>query len=242
MNSEITLEINSYKHNILRYEYGFYRNIDCKGRPTTGILGGNIYVEMESDSSNAVLEMLLADMDRPLQSFFLRSEPIPVFGRIIHTKDDMMFREIAFDEAYLYYHEESMSAEGNAPMITRFLISPTRLDINRTIRLDRRINTTDGFWWEEYKEDEFVKTVRICDNTPLIIDAFWIDKSGNKCREFPIGQSVKLHIQLAEFTAGDYLKFDFKDEAGEGVHYASVSGTVDKDGFVIIENFELKKK
>ena len=28
MNSEITLEINSYKHNILRYEYGFYRNID----------------------------------------------------------------------------------------------------------------------------------------------------------------------------------------------------------------------
>ena len=50
MNSEITLEINSYKHNILRYEYGFYRNIDCKGRPTTGILGGNIYVEMESDS------------------------------------------------------------------------------------------------------------------------------------------------------------------------------------------------
>lgn len=135
-----------------------------------------------------------------------------------------------------------MSAEGNAPMITRFLISPTRLDINRTIRLDRRMDTTDGFWWEEYKEDEFVKTVRICDNTPLIIDAFWIDKSGNKCREFPIGQSVKLHIQLAEFTAGDYLKFDFKDEAGEGVHHASVSGTVDKDGFVIIENFELKKK
>ena len=28
MNSEITLEINSYKHNILRYQYGFYRNID----------------------------------------------------------------------------------------------------------------------------------------------------------------------------------------------------------------------
>lgn len=53
---------------------------------------------------------------------------------------------------------------------------------------------------------------------------------------------MKLHIQLAEFTAGDYLKFDFKDEAGEGVQHASVSGTVDKDGFVIIENFELKKK
>lgn len=179
MNSEITLEINSYKHNILRYEYGFYRNIDCKGRPTTGILGGNIYVEMESDSSNAVLEMLLADMDRPLQSFFLRSEPIPVFGRIIHTNDDMMFREIAFDEAYLYYHEESMSAEGNAPMITRFLISPTRLDINRTVRMDRRVSTTYGFWWEEYKEEEnsqSVVKINYDNQTIYIIDAYWIDE------------------------------------------------------------------
>ena len=83
---------------------------------------------------------------------------------------------------------------------------------------------------------------RVPDDTKPRKTRFWIDKSGNKCREFPIGQSVKLHIQLAEFTAGDYLKFDFKDEAGEGVHHASVSGTVDKDGFVIIENFELKKK
>lgn len=69
MNSEITLEINSYKHNILRYEYGFCRNIDWKGRPTTGILGGDIYVEMESDSSNDVLEMLLIWTDRFKVSF-----------------------------------------------------------------------------------------------------------------------------------------------------------------------------
>lgn len=95
----------------------------------------------------------------------------------------MMFRELAFDEAYLYYHEESMSAEGNAPMITRFLISPTRLDINRTIRLDRRINTTEGFWWEEYKEDEVKFVVRNTDEKPkLIIDAYWIDENGTKQR------------------------------------------------------------
>ena len=242
MNSEIILEINGYKCNLLKYKYCFSRNIDREGRPVTGVLGGNIYIEMESNGSNCILDMMLVDTDRQRPAFFSHVEHFPVWGKILHSIDDMMFRELAFDEAYLYYHEERMSAEGNAPMITRFLISPTRLDINRTIRLDRRMDTTDGFWWEEYKEDEFVKTVRICDNTPLIIDAFGLINQENKCREFPIGQSVKLHIQLAEFTAGDYLKFDFKDEAGEGVHHASVSGTVDKDGFVIIENFELKKK
>lgn len=66
----------------------------------------------------------------------------------------MMFRELSFDEAYLYCYDEIMNATESSPMLTRFLISPTRLDINRTIRLDRRINTTDGFWWEECKEEE----------------------------------------------------------------------------------------
>ena len=96
---------------------------------------------MESNGSNCILDMMLVDTDRQRPAFFSHAEPFPVWGKILHSIDDMMFRELAFDEAYLYYHEESMSAEGNAPMITRFLISPTRLDINRTIRLDRRINT-----------------------------------------------------------------------------------------------------
>ena len=53
MNTEITLEINGYKRNILRYGYQFFRNTDRKGRPVTGLLGGNIYVEMESDESSS---------------------------------------------------------------------------------------------------------------------------------------------------------------------------------------------
>ena len=242
MNSEIVLEINSYKCNLLRYKYYFSRNTDCKGRPVTGMLGGNIYVELESNGDSSILDMMLVGTDRRHPAFFSHEEPFPVWGKIQHTIDDVMFRELVFDEAYLYCYDELMNATESGPMLTRFLISPTRLDINRTIRLDRRIDTTDGFWWEEYKDEEIVKTIRLCDNTPLIIDAFWIDKSGQKCREFPIEQSVKLHIQLVDYTIGDYLKFDFEDEAGEGVYHASVFGTVDKDGFVIIENFELKKK
>lgn len=156
MNSEIILEINGYKCNLLKYKYCFSRNIDCEGRPVTGVLGGNIYIEMESNGSNCILDMMLVDTDRQRPAFFSHAEHFPVWGKILHSIDDMMFRELAFDEAYLYYHEESMSAEGKAPMITRFLISPTRLDINRTIRLDRRINTTDGFWWEEYKEENII--------------------------------------------------------------------------------------
>ena len=99
MNTQITLEINGYKRNVLRYEYGFNRNTDYKGRPTTGVLGGDIYVEMESDEGCEVLDMMLVDIGKPYLCFFFRSEPIPVSGKIRHNIDDMMFREIAFDEA-----------------------------------------------------------------------------------------------------------------------------------------------
>lgn len=121
MNTEITLEINGYKRNILRYGYQFFRNTDRKGRPVTGLLGGNIYVEMESDESSDVLEMMLADMNKPRPCFFFRPEPVPVWGKIRHTVDDMMFRELAFDEAYIYYYGETMDATGANPMLTRFL-------------------------------------------------------------------------------------------------------------------------
>lgn len=233
MNTRISLEINGHKKDILRYNYCFHRNIDCKGRPTTGILGGDIYVEMESDSSNAILEMLLADMGRPRQSFFLRVESIPVFGRIIHTKDDMMFREIVFDEAYLFYHEESMSAEGNAPMITRFLISPTQLDINRTVRMDRRIGTTDGFWWEEYKEENIIYTPTqsaITLKTEVaeieIVTPLLINKYTNK-KGFEYNQSYKLKVK--SYTNGiPESKHEIKWE------YSYISN----NGDVVIGTFE----
>lgn len=154
MNSEIILEINGYKCNLLKYKYCFSRNIDREGRPVTGVLGGNIYIEMESNGSNCILDMMLVDTDRQRPAFFSHAEPFPVWGKILHSIDDMMFRELSFDEAYLYCYDEIMNATESSPMLTRFLISPTRLDINRTIRLDRRINTTDGFWWEECKEEE----------------------------------------------------------------------------------------
>lgn len=241
MNTRISLEINGNKKDILRYNYCFHRNIDCKGRPTTGILGGDIYVEMESDSSNAILEMLLADMVRPRQSFFLRVESIPVFGRIIHTKDDMMFREITFEEAYLYYHKESMSAEGNVPMITRFLISPTRFDINRTIRIDRRIGTTNGFWWEEYKDEESSQhVVKISDDNHsiYIIDAYWIDENGMKQRCLNVEKPVTLYIKVDTPVVGKLVELSFEDKDSE-LSTVKYSGKINKEGIIIIDNFKM---
>jgi hypothetical protein len=203
MNSEITLEINGYRRDILRYNYRFSRNTDLKGRPTTGVLGGSIYVEMESDGDSSILDMMLVDMNKPRPSFFFRAEPAVVSGRIRHTKDEMMLRELVFDEAYISCYGETMNATGSSPMITHFLISPTRLDINRTIRLDRRIKTTYGFWWEEYKEEEKTPAKVVSYSPPLLL----VTSVKGKDTALP---SEKIKYQVTGYNLSDVSKNDRK--------------------------------
>ena len=152
-----------------------------------------------------------------------------------------MFREIAFDEAYLYYHEESMSAEGNAPMITRFLISPTRLDINRTVRMDRRVSTTYGFWWEEYKEEEVKFIVRNTDEKPkLIIDAYWIDEDGTKQRTSFPDVPFTLYVQVENPVAGENVDLNFKFEESGVYRCSKHSGIINNDGIIVLNNFKFE--
>lgn len=241
MNSEIILEINGYKCNLLKYKYCFSRNIDREGRPVTGVLGGNIYIEMESNGSNCILDMMLVDTDRQRSAFFSHAEPFPVWGKILHSIDDMMFRELAFDEAYLYCYDEIMNATESSPMLTRFLISPTRLDINRTIRLDRRMDTTDGFWWEEYKEEEsFQSVVKInYDNqTIYIIDAYWIDENGMKQRCLNVEKPVTLYIKVDNPVVGKLVELSFEDKDSE-LSTVRYSGKINKEGIIIIDKFKM---
>lgn len=81
MNSEIILEINGYKCNLLKYKYCFSRNIDRKGRPVTGMLGGNIYIEMESNGSNCILDMMLAGADKSRSVFSFVPKPLLSGGK-----------------------------------------------------------------------------------------------------------------------------------------------------------------
>ena len=241
MNSTIILSINGYKRSILRYNYSFSRKVDCKGRPTTGLQGGDIDIEMESDGDSSILDMMLADMNKPCQAFFFRNEPIPVSGKIQHIKDDMMFRELAFDEAYLYSYGEKMTAEGSEPMTTRFLISPTRLDINRTIRLDRRIDTTYGFWWEEYKEEEAKFIIEAKDKQPIsIVDAYWIDEDGTEHRSSFPDVSFTLYVQVKNPVVGERIDLNFKFEDSGVYKCAKYSGVINADGVIVLDNFKFE--
>ncbi len=140
----VTLKIHNEEYNILRLTYGFHRRTDTKGRPSTGMLGGHIFLQLESAPHTHLLEQML-----------IKTLP-PVAGslEIVEGEDEICVRKIAFQDAYLYQHQEELWTDSSLPMLTTLAITPLRLDINHTVRLDRRWPQTYGFWWDVYKPQE----------------------------------------------------------------------------------------
>jgi len=201
MASEILLEINGHTYHALRFCYEFYRYTDVKGKPVTGLEGGDIHVVLESNADNSLLETMLSDKSRqvPYHSW-PDFEPAPICGKIQLIRDDVeVFRELVFEEGYIYRYHESMTADG-FPMSILLSISTMRLDINRNVRLDRRLLTTYGFGWAKYKDFQQKKNSVISAVTQTEVAEIEIitplstnNYTNSKGLEF--GQSYKLKVK-----------------------------------------------
>ena len=56
----------------------------------------------------------------------------------------------------------------------------------------------------------------IADPNVHLNDTYWINLNGEKCREFPIGETIKLYIVLGNYNVGQTVQFSFEaDLEGE---------------------------
>ena len=138
------LTIAGYTFDVLRCRYSFRRTVDAKGWPRTGMYGGEILVELESSDDTLLLE------------YFLTKEPKPIQGslEVWDDTEQTPIRTLEWSKAYIYAIGEAMQRHAALPMTLTLAITPLRLDINRTLRIDRRWPQTYGFRWEEYEPEE----------------------------------------------------------------------------------------
>lgn len=226
------LTINNSEYDILRMNQNYQRDTDAKGRPCSVYYGGEILVEVES-TGNSELFRLMTHKEMP-----------PVSGKIevFSGDDEMCVRRIEFKEAYLYAYKEALQCASSLPMITSIAISPLRLDYNNNmLRLDRKWPRAPH-GWQKYEPEE-VKYAKVASTEEKknmkITDAYWIDKNNKKQRNLLTDYPVKLYIVLEEYTSGAEATFHFEDVDNEGWEAADYSGTIDKDGVVEIDNFQL---
>lgn len=158
--TKITLTIEDKQFDILHFNYYFCRDTDTKGRPCSRYYGGMLFIEMESLPENYLMSRLV--------SF----EQMLVSGKIeVWAKGgEQCIRRIEFEKAYICHHQEEMNSYQPLPMLTTISISPLRLDINKKVRIDRRISDTNNGCWDKYvppkeekskqeKEEIYVKYV-----------------------------------------------------------------------------------
>lgn len=168
MASELTLEINGRKRDILRYNYRFHREIRYN-RPVDSIWGGEICVEMTSDGDTYFLEMLMAEKEVVKESANSTRKtftvPAAVSGKIQFIKENEIFRELSFQEAYVVFYGERMSSIGPKSMSTFLVISPMKIEVNKRVMMVKRQDTGINLGWVQ-KVEENLKPTPVAPYTP----------------------------------------------------------------------------
>ena len=172
--------------------YGLHRRTDIKGRPETGLLGGKFIVELESDESSYLHDLLFRN--------------IPFSGRLeFRNGDGEIVRNLVWEKAYICSISEKLDILSGQPMTLTVCITPLRMDINRLIRLDRRSPQVYGFWWEEYKEEE-VKQAPV-EQEEKEEKKLLIEKIEGEKEAFP-GQKIKYKVIRYNKSDGEVTQKD----------------------------------
>jgi|SRR5690606_10876617 len=119
MSFKAKLTFSGKEYDVIHCSYSLYRDVDMKGRPTSGVYGGRIDVEIESNDDTSIIEKMVNNQFKPVD------------GTITIKKrdEDAKMKEIAFNEAYIVSYSESIHAYTDSPMTLSFQISAKQIKI-----------------------------------------------------------------------------------------------------------------
>lgn len=112
-----TLQLASKEYDVLQCSFSLNRDVDAKGRPSSGVYGGTIHVEIESTEDTSVIESMVNSQFKPFS------------GKIIikKTDEDAKMKELFFSNGFIIQYNEGINVVGNHPMTLSFVISAQTL-------------------------------------------------------------------------------------------------------------------
>src|SRR5580698_6825409 len=114
-----TISLGAKTFDVLQCSYALNRDVDAKGRPSSGVYGGTVQIEVESTEDTSVIESMVNNQYKPMSGTitFKKSE------------EDSKMKELSFEDAYIIQYNEGLNIIGNAPMTLSFVISARTLKI-----------------------------------------------------------------------------------------------------------------
>jgi hypothetical protein len=113
------LKMASKEYDVLACSYVLNRDVDHKGRPSSGVYGGTIDVEIESTEDTSIVEAMVNNQFKPLAGSVLFKK----------SEEDAKMKELTFEDAYIVKYAEGINIVGNDPMKLRFTISARKLKL-----------------------------------------------------------------------------------------------------------------
>ncbi|SHL17594.1 hypothetical protein SAMN05444266_102316 [Chitinophaga jiangningensis] len=113
------IQLGSKEYDVLQCSFSLNRDVDAKGRPSSGVYGGTIHVEVESTEDTSVIESMVNNQYKPFS------------GKIIikKTDEDAKMKELTFSDSYIIQYNEGINVVGNHPMTLSFVISARTLKL-----------------------------------------------------------------------------------------------------------------
>lgn len=113
------LNFSGKEYDVLHCAYSLNRDVDAKGRPSSGVYGGTIDIEIESTEDTSVVEAMVNNQYKPLTGTLV----------IKKTEEDAKMKELHFEDGYIVKFAEGINVTGDHPMTLKFQISARRLKL-----------------------------------------------------------------------------------------------------------------
>ncbi len=110
------LSFEGKEYDVLQCNYSFHRDVDLKGRPSSNVYGGSIFLEVESTEDTTILAQMVNQFK-------------PNSGTLTFNKGDeeAKMKELTWENGYVIKYDESLDVVGRDPMKIRFEISAEKI-------------------------------------------------------------------------------------------------------------------
>lgn len=113
------LKLLAKEFDVLQCNFSLSRDVDAKGRPSSGVYGGTVHIELESTADTSVIEAMVNNQYKPIS------------GSIVFKRgdEDAKMKELSFEDGYIIQYNEGITANNDVPMTLSFVISARKLKL-----------------------------------------------------------------------------------------------------------------
>ena len=113
------LSLGDQQYDVIQCSYCFRRDVDSKGRPTSGIFGGTIELTIESSTDTEILVAMLNNKYQAQHGAI----------RFFKSNDSNSLKSLVFNDGFIIAYQEHMDLSATHPMTIKFTISARKISV-----------------------------------------------------------------------------------------------------------------